>query len=117
LRARGTPAVMVDARTFLHTNDRFGDAIVDWEPSRKALLEVQAGWGDAVPVVTGFLGKAPDGRTTTLGRNGSDYTATLLAHGLEASEVQIWTDVDGVYTADPVIVAEAYPIARMSYAE
>src|SRR5690606_23280592 len=70
-----------------------------------------------VPVVTGFLGRAPDGRTTTLGRNGSDYTATLLARGLSAAEVQIWTDVPGVMTADPALVDEAWPLAHMTYGE
>lgn len=117
LTAAGTPAVMVDARTFVRTDDRFGDAIVRWPETQAALDAVRGSWAAALPVVTGFLGTAPDGRTTTLGRNGSDYTATLLARGLGAAEVQIWTDVDGVYTADPGIVAEAWPIARMSYAE
>lgn len=117
LTSRGTPAVMVDARTFVHTDARFGDAIVDWARTAAALAQVQGTWGQAVPVVTGFLGQAPDGRTTTLGRNGSDYTATLLGRGLGATEVQIWTDVEGVMTADPALVDEAYPLSQMSYGE
>ena len=59
---------------------------------------------DGLVVTTGFLGQTADGRTTTLGRNGSDYTATLLARGLKAKEVNVWTDVPGVMTADPGIV-------------
>ncbi len=117
LDARGVPAVFVDARTWLVTDDRFGDAQVDWDATRARLDEARSGWGTAVSVHTGFLGRTVDGRTTTLGRNGSDYTATLLARGLGASEVDIWTDVSGVMTADPALVHDAYPLARMSYME
>ncbi|TVR02108.1 MAG: bifunctional aspartate kinase/homoserine dehydrogenase I [Deltaproteobacteria bacterium] len=117
LQARGVPAVFVDAREWTVTDDRFGSALVDWESTRRALAVQRETWGDRVPVHTGFLGRTPDGRTTTLGRNGSDYTTTLLARALGASEVQIWTDVSGVMTADPALVADAYPIARLSYME
>ena len=68
-------------------------------------------------VCTGFIGATPDGRTTTLGRNGSDYTATLLARALDAAEVVISTDVSGVMTADPNIVKDAYPVAALTYLE
>ncbi len=68
-------------------------------------------------MTTGFLGRTPDGRTTSLGRNGSDYTATLLGWALGAGEVVSWTDVPGVMTADPALVEEAYPLRRMSYWE
>jgi aspartokinase/homoserine dehydrogenase 1 len=108
---------MVDARTFVRTDDRFGDAIVDWPATATALDAASGAWAGRIPVVTGFLGRAPDGRTTTLGRNGSDYTATLLARGLRAREVQIWTDVPGVMTADPALVDEAWPLAHMTYGE
>jgi aspartokinase/homoserine dehydrogenase 1 len=67
--------------------------------------------------VTGFIGRAPDGSTTTLGRNGSDYAATTLAALLGASEVTIWTDVGGVMTADPDLVEEAYPVPRLTWHE
>lgn len=117
LTARGTPAEFVDARTWLVTDARFGNALVDWESTRSGLAALRARWSTPVTVHTGFLGQTPDGRTTTLGRNGSDYTATLLARGLGASEVNIWTDVSGVMTADPGLVKDAYPIARMSYME
>ncbi len=117
LSARGRAAVMVDARELVHTNDRFGDALVDWSTTEAAIQAARLGWGASIPVVTGFLGRAPDGRTTTLGRNGSDYTATLLGRALGAAEVQIWTDVSGVMTADPDLVDSALPIAAMSYGE
>lgn len=115
LTARGIPAVFVDARDWVVTNDRFGEGVVDFEASREKLKQLRKGWEGRLPVHTGFLGRTPDGRTTTLGRNGSDYTATLLARALDASEVNIWTDVSGVMTADPNIVPDAYPLERLSY--
>jgi len=117
LRVRGQAAVAVDARSWMVTDDRFGAAVVDEAATRARLAALAPGWSGAVAVHTGFLGQTPDGRTTTLGRNGSDYSATLLAAALAASEVQIWTDVPGVMTGDPTILRDAYPIARMSYQE
>ena len=73
--------------------------------------------GDTVAVVTGFIGSTEAGVTTTLGRSGSDYTATIVAEALGAAACTIWTDVAGVYTADPRLVPEATPLARLSYRE
>jgi aspartate kinase len=73
--------------------------------------------GGVVPVVTGFIGQDENGVITTLGRGGSDYTATILASALEADEVWIWKDVDGIMTADPKMVASARTISVLSYAE
>lgn len=115
--AYGLPSVYQDAREWLITNDRFGSALVEWEETDKKIAEAKAVWADRTPFNTGFLGRTKDGITTTLGRNGSDYTATLLAAGLRAKEVQIWTDVSGVMTADPSIIKEAYPLERLSYME
>lgn len=70
-----------------------------------------------VPVVTGYIAADEHGNVTTLGRNGSDYSASLFGNALDAEEIQIWTDVDGVMTADPKLVAEARPIATMSFDE
>jgi bifunctional aspartokinase / homoserine dehydrogenase 1 len=70
-----------------------------------------------VPVVTGFIGATVDGVLTTLGRNSSDYSGTILGAALDADEVILWTDVDGILTADPKIVANARPILEMSYRE
>ena len=117
LTARGVPAAYVDARTWTVTDDRFQDAGVDFAATRLRLSGLRQDWGDAIPVNTGFLGRTIDGRTTTLGRNGSDYTATLLARSLDAKEVCIWTDVSGVMTADPGLVRDAYPLSRLSYME
>lgn len=115
--AYGIPAVYQDARAWTVTNDRFSDALVDWAATEAKIAAIEPTWNGKTPFNTGFLGQTPDGVTTTLGRNGSDYTASLLAAGLRAKEVQIWTDVSGVMTADPNIVKEAYPLERLSYME
>ncbi len=117
LTARGIPAVYLDGRDWTVTDDTFGMAHVDFEASKAKLLPLAASWDGALPVCTGFLGMTPDGRTTTLGRNGSDYTASLLARALGAREVCIWTDVSGVMTADPGLVRDAYPLASLTYME
>jgi aspartokinase/homoserine dehydrogenase 1 len=117
LEARGCPAIMVDARHWTVTDDTFGSARVDWPETEKKARELAKEWQGKVAVHTGFLGRTKDGRTTTIGRNGSDYTATLLARALGADEVVIWTDVSGVYTADPCLVDDAYPVPHLSYRE
>ena len=119
LRMRGIGALAVDARTWLVTDDRHGEADVIWPATAERVARLSAGWFGAgvVSIHTGFLGATEKGRPTTLGRNGSDYTAALLARAVHASEVSIWTDVSGVMTADPCIVHEAYPVPRLSYRE
>ena len=119
LAQEGVSARAMDADTFLDTDDRFGEARVlegtSQRLTRSALLPlVQEG---CIPVVTGFCGRAPSGATTTLGRGGSDLSATLLGAALQADEVVIWTDVDGVYSADPREVKEARVIPQLSYRE
>jgi bifunctional aspartokinase / homoserine dehydrogenase 1 len=83
--------------------------------TRQALLPMMA--SGRIPVVTGYIGAAPSGATTTLGRGGSDYSAAIMAVALQASEVWIWTDVDGVMTADPRMVPNARTISMLSYRE
>jgi aspartate kinase len=119
LTAIGTPARAVDARTFLVTDERHGAATCDrkkTDPRARRALGGLLGKG-IVPVVTGFIGRAPSGETTTLGRSGSDTTAALLGAALSAKEVVIWTDVDGVLTADPRVVPGARLLTRLSYRE
>lgn len=119
LEERGLNTVAIDARDILVTDASFGRAIVDNEISRKLsrerllpLLE-----GGVVPVVTGFIARTPGGIATTLGRGGSDYTASLLGAYLDARKIVIWTDVSGVMTADPRLVKEARPLPRVSFRE
>jgi aspartokinase/homoserine dehydrogenase 1 len=117
LQSQGYQALAVDASTFVVTDDTAGAATVDVEATRARLAPLVASWASALPVVTGFIGRTPEGRLTTLGRNGSDYTATVLGQGLGASEVTVWTDVPGVMTADPRLVSEAYSVPQLSYHE
>lgn len=119
LEQRGVRAVPLDADRFLETDATFGEATplqgVAQHTTRTALLpRLEAG---ELPVVTGFLGQAPDGSTTTLGRGGSDLSATVLAAALGADEVTIWTDVDGVFTTDPRVVPDAQSIPQLNYRE
>jgi aspartokinase/homoserine dehydrogenase 1 len=117
LTQRDVPAIPVDARDFVVTDATFGAATVDKAETKKKFAAASAKWAGHVPIITGFIGRTPDGQTTTLGRNGSDYTATLLAGLLKASAVTVWTDVLGVMTADPALVREATPVDRLSYDE
>ncbi len=119
LRARGVKAQFVDAGELIITDEQFGGANPLMEPtvsrSRDRLLPMlQSG---VVPVVTGFVGATENGVPTTLGRGGSDYSAAVLGAALDADEIQIWTDVDGVMTADPRIVASARSMVELSYEE
>jgi aspartate kinase len=107
-----------DVREVMKTDARFGKA----RPLLGAIRAAAAPWRSALAqgqlwVTQGFLGSSPEGVTTTLGRGGSDTSATLLGEALGAEEVQIWTDVDGVLTADPSLVPEARPIPQMSLGE
>jgi aspartokinase/homoserine dehydrogenase 1 len=117
LTERDVPAIPVDARDFVVTDNTFGSATVDKAETAKKFAATAAKWTGSVPIVTGFIGRTKDGTTTTLGRNGSDYTATLVAGLLKASAVTVWTDVLGVMTADPALVREASPVDRLSYDE
>jgi len=116
LCAAGVPARAILAGDVgLITDDRFGGAhpLPEAEPELRAAL----GLRPPVPVVTGFLGRTRDGRTTTLGRGGSDYSAALIGAALAAEEIQIWTDTSGMLSADPRIVPEARPVPRLSFTE
>ena len=120
LRARGLDARQADARRCVITDDEHGRAApLKEETDRRTLAELAPLIeGGAVPVLGGFIASsAATGATTTLGRGGSDFTAGLVGAALRSREIQIWTDVSGVLTADPRVVPEARPIPRLSYAE
>lgn len=119
LTAQGTPAEALSAEGLLITDDTFGSAnpiaeLTKDRVSKQLLPRMRYG---TVPVVTGFVGSTADGVTTTLGRGGSDYSAALLAAALDARECRIFTDVSGVFSADPRIVPDAKPLPAISYAE
>lgn len=113
------PAKQSLASDILVTNDAFGAAeILDKESAEKVTsFKQDIIDGNYIPVVTGFIGATKDGRITTLGRGGSDYSAALLGYYLEADEVQIWTDVDGVFTTDPRNNENAKLIPEITYQE
>ncbi|MGB3799557.1 MAG: bifunctional aspartate kinase/homoserine dehydrogenase I [Lewinella sp.] len=116
LQQAGVPAEFLDARRVIKTDKTFGNAKVSFDKSYEKIREHYREH-PKVQVVTGFIASAKGGLTTTLGRGGSDYTASLLAAGLDASSIEIWTDVSGVLTADPRRVKKAFTIPRMTYAE
>jgi aspartate kinase len=118
LRQIGLRAEAVDARELIITSEESEFMLVDFEETRKRCQKLakmcKAG---VIPVVHGFICSTPEGVTTTLGRGGSDYSASILGACLKAAEIQIWTDVNGVMTADPRIVPEARVLERVSYKE
>ncbi len=116
LTEAGRPALYTDARRLIRTDDHFGAARVDFATT-EALTRAYVADQTALPVVTGFVAATARGETTTLGRGGSDYTAAILAAVLGAEEIEIWTDVDGVMTADPRRVPGAFSLPTLSYAE
>jgi aspartate kinase len=116
LRDAGVNAVaMLAGDAGLVTDERFGAAHPLPEAARQ--LAESLSHRPAVPVVTGFLGRTPDGRITTLGRGGSDYSAAFIGAALGAEEIQIWTDTSGLLSADPRLVPEARPVPLLSFNE
>merc|ERR1711871_196587 len=119
IRNAGVAAEAVDAKDVIQTDDKFQDAHPDMAASKQKVKSsvlplLEEG---VVPVITGFLGSTKDGATTTLGRGGSDYSATIVCALVDASAVWIWTDVNGIMTADPRIAPEAITIPRLSLRE
>jgi len=119
ITAAGLSSDYVEATDLIITNRSFQNAHPDFSATKQnthQILDPLMARG-VVPVVTGFIGATPEGVVTTLGRGGSDYSAAILAAALSADDVWIWTDVDGVMTADPRIVSEARTISNITYSE
>jgi bifunctional aspartokinase / homoserine dehydrogenase 1 len=116
MAGRGMDATLVDARELIVTDERFGLAAVDF-PASYARIGKRISALTGIAVIPGFIGATPKGVTTTLGRNGSDYTASIIGAGVEARVIEIWTDVDGVLSADPRIVPDAFVIPEISSEE
>lgn len=110
-------AKYIDARNIVKTNSHYGAATVNELLTHTLVTSMKQSYPGKVLFVTGFLGSNEENRTTTLGRGGSDYTAALLASILEAKAIEIWTDVDGILTADPRIVKKAFTLKELSYIE
>jgi len=115
----GVPAEWVDARRAIVTNDDHTRAAPLMRETTAALRASVVPVLDAghVPVLGGFVGATAEGHTTTLGRGGSDYSGALVGAGIDAAEIQIWTDVDGMLTADPRIITAPRLVPRLSFAE
>lgn len=106
-----------DSRELIKTNATFGKAIVDFETTNKLVADFFATNQNQVVILPGFIASTADKIPTTLGRGGSDYTAAIIAAALNATDLEIWTDVNGMFTANPKIVKQAQPIATISYQE
>ena len=116
LRKEGINTNYLDARKIIKTDKKFGAAKIDLDSTFKNIQEYFANHPE-VQITTGFIGSSKGGLTTTLGRGGSDFTAAILAAGLNAEAIEIWTDVDGVLTSDPRRVKSAFTIPTLTYAE
>jgi aspartate kinase len=119
LRSQGSPAEAVDSTELIVTDENFGNASPLFDETNAKTRQRLAGLRKrgVIPVVTGFRGATREGVCTTLGRGGSDYSGTIVGAALDADEVWIWTDVDGVMTADPRLVPHARILPEISYRE
>jgi aspartokinase/homoserine dehydrogenase 1 len=106
-----------DSREFIKTNSQFGKAVVNFDITNKLIFDFFSKTSAKATVIPGFIASSEDGNTTTLGRGGSDYTAAIVAGALGSSQLEIWTDVNGMFTANPKIVKQAQPIDVISYQE
>ena len=106
-----------DSREIIKTNNHFGKAVVDFKVSNNLIATYFNSNAAQATVIPGFIASSLDGNNTTLGRGGSDYTAAIVAAALDATHLEIWTDVNGMFTANPKIVKQAQPIDTISYQE
>lgn len=116
MKDNGIAAEYLDARNVIRTDNQYGHARVDFEITNKQIADHFRHHQD-VQIITGFIATSESGETTTLGRSGSDYTAAIFAGALHATDLEIWTDVDGMMTADPRLVRKAFTVPQMSYEE
>ncbi len=119
LFVRGVPSRLLDARALIKTDDRYGAASPIFEITNRNIREavVNASNRDEVPVIQGFIGSTRENATTTLGFEGSDYTAAIIGAAVGADDIQIWKDVSGLMTADPALFAEARTVKLCTFAE
>ncbi len=113
IKNRGIPCEFVDSRAIIKTDDNFGNANVDLKKSYKLMLDCFK--EKTLSIMGGFIASTKNGITTTLGRGGSDYTASLAGVALDASAIEIWTDVDGIMTEDPKKMKNALLIPEITY--
>ncbi len=116
-KERGIDAELFDSRELIKTDDNFTQALPIEELTNSTVASAIKPRPGRLAIMQGFIGSTVGGATTTLGRGGSDYTATIVGAALKADEVEIWTDVNGIMTSDPRIVKDARTIDRISYRE
>ncbi len=116
IRSKGIPAQFCDARTLIKTDAHFGQAEVNYTLTNQ-LVGAYFAQNQDLQIITGFIASTEKNETTTLGRGGSDYTASIIGAALNADIIDIWTDVDGMMTADPRKVPNAFNIPTITYAE
>ncbi|MBL7873680.1 MAG: bifunctional aspartate kinase/homoserine dehydrogenase I [Cyclobacteriaceae bacterium] len=116
IKDQNIKAEFLDARKVVRTDNHFGYARVDFDTTNKQIQNYFAAHKD-LQIITGFIGASESGETTTIGRSGSDYTASIFAAALKAESLEIWTDVDGMMTADPRKVKKSFTVTEMTYNE
>jgi len=117
LKQQLTNSIYKDSRELIRTNNLFGKATVNFETTNQLIADYFHSNTAQVTILPGFIASSTDGNNTTLGRGGSDYTAAIIAAALNTSHLEIWTDVNGMFTANPKIVKQAQPIEKISYQE
>ncbi len=117
LKQKVSNSAFKDSREVIKTNSNFGKASVDFEKTNKLIADFFKTNTNQVVLFPGFIASSLDGNTTTLGRGGSDYTAAIIAAAVKANVLEIWTDVNGMFTANPRVVKQAQPIETISYQE
>lgn len=117
LNAKGIKSEFLKASDVVKTDSNFTYAKVDFEKTNKNIKSYFAEHSEKMQIITGFIASNDEGEITTLGRGGSDYTASIFGAALKAQEIQIWTDVDGILTADPRKVKDSYPLKAVTYEE
>ena len=117
LKSMGENCELADSRELIKTNNKFGKAIVNFEMSNLLIQHHFDKSKAAITIMPGFIAESEDGHTTTMGRGGSDYTAAILAAALDVLSLEIWTDVNGIFTANPKLVKQAGPIADITFEE
>jgi aspartate kinase len=117
LKSIGLKVKWLDARNYIATDNSYRDATVDMDKTSAAIAELKPELANCIGITQGFIGSTSENFTSTLGREGSDYSAALFAYGLDAESLTIWKDVPGVLSADPKLFPEAKKISELPYAE
>ncbi len=117
LKERGNNVIRKNSQELIITDSNFTKAEVNFDITNTNIQSYFANSKQSITILPGFISKSEDGEQTTLGRGGSDFTAAIIAAALKVNRLEIWTDVSGMYTANPKLVKQAYPIKNLSYQE